>query len=67
MKVGFRKIWLDPNQMEKIQSTRTREGIRDLIQQGLIKRKFTTRGSYKPSKGPFLYAKEDIHSQLKKD
>eukprot|EP01132_Coremiostelium_polycephalum_P002669 gene2669-3312_t len=58
MKLGFNKIWLDPTQMEKIQSTKTRAGIRELIAQGLIKRKFTIRGSYKPKRGPFLVPRD---------
>ncbi|EGG21337.1 hypothetical protein DFA_01218 [Cavenderia fasciculata] len=59
LKVGSRKVWLDPSKMETIQKTKTREGIRELIAQGLIKRKFTIRGSYKASRGPFLYLKQD--------
>ncbi|GAM27407.1 hypothetical protein SAMD00019534_105830, partial [Acytostelium subglobosum LB1] len=60
LKVGARKIWLDPTKMETIQQTRTRSGIRDLISQGVIKRKFTIRGSNKPSRGPFLIPKVDL-------
>ncbi|EFA79312.1 hypothetical protein PPL_07730 [Heterostelium album PN500] len=60
LKVGARKVWLDPTKMEAIQQTKTREGIRELIAQGAIKRKFTLRGSYKSAKGPFLFPKEDL-------
>ncbi|KAK5575860.1 hypothetical protein RB653_006994 [Dictyostelium firmibasis] len=58
--VGAKKVWLDPNQMDKIKSVKTREGIRDLIAQGLIRRKFTVGGSCKPARGPFLYPKEEV-------
>ncbi|EAL72661.1 hypothetical protein DDB_G0270622 [Dictyostelium discoideum AX4] len=58
--VGAKKVWLDPTQMDKISKVKTREGIRELIAQGLIKRKFTIGGSYKPSRGPFLFPKDEF-------
>ncbi|KAF2078641.1 hypothetical protein CYY_000012 [Polysphondylium violaceum] len=60
MGVGWRKVWCDPTQMEKIKNTRTRAGIRELIAQGIIKRKFTERGSNKPKRGPFFIPKDSV-------
>ncbi|EGC31784.1 hypothetical protein DICPUDRAFT_156301 [Dictyostelium purpureum] len=60
LKVGAKKVWLDPTQMEKIRETKTREGIRQLISEGIIRRKFTPGGSWKPSRGPFLNPKDSV-------
>ena len=38
MKVGQRGCWLDPSKMNEIAKVKTRAGIRDLIEQGVIRR-----------------------------
>uniref|UniRef100_A0A6B2LV25 Large ribosomal subunit protein eL19 domain-containing protein n=1 Tax=Arcella intermedia TaxID=1963864 RepID=A0A6B2LV25_9EUKA len=44
LKVGQRKVWLDPSKMKVIESARTREAIRDLIAQNVIQLKPGYRG-----------------------
>ncbi len=37
LKVGVNRVWLDPDETETIQETLTREGIRELIADNIIK------------------------------
>mmetsp|Transcript_21437 Transcript_21437/g.31854 ORF Transcript_21437/g.31854 Transcript_21437/m.31854 type:complete len:130 (+) Transcript_21437:154-543(+) len=40
--VGRSKVWLDPNEKQRIAQARTRQEVRQLIQQGIIRKKVKT-------------------------
>jgi len=45
LKVGNGKVWLNPDEREKIASVMTKEDVRELIKNGLIKKKKTNEKS----------------------
>ncbi|MGN1362679.1 MAG: 50S ribosomal protein L19e [Methanobrevibacter sp.] len=58
LKVGLNRVWIDPEQIEEVSRAITRDGVRQLINQGAIKAK--------PKKGISSYRSKKIAQQKKK-
>lgn len=58
MKVGVNRIWMDPNQLDRITSAITKEDVRKLIKDGVIKER--------PVKGTSRSRAKRKHRQRKK-
>lgn len=58
LKVGLNRVWIDPEQIEEVSRAITREGVKQLIDQGAIKAK--------PQKGISSYRSKKIATQKKK-
>ncbi|MCQ2963958.1 MAG: 50S ribosomal protein L19e, partial [archaeon] len=51
LKVGVNCVWIDPNEIEEVSRAITRDGVRQLIDQGIIKAKPQTGiSSYRSKK-----------------
>ena len=58
LKVGLNRVWIDPERMEEVSMAITREGVKQLINDGAIKAK--------PQKGISSYRSKKIKEQKKK-
>ncbi|MDD5959363.1 MAG: 50S ribosomal protein L19e [Methanobrevibacter wolinii] len=58
LKVGLNRVWIDPEQIEEVSRAITRDGVRQLINQGAIKAK--------PKNGISSYRSKKIAQQKKK-
>ena len=58
LKVGLNRVWIDPDQIEEVSRAITRDGVRQLIDQGAIKAK--------PQKGISSYRSKKIAQQKAK-
>ena len=58
LKVGVNRVWIDPEQIEEVSRAITREGVKQLIDQKVIKPK--------PKKGISSYRSKKIAQQKKK-
>lgn len=58
LKVGLNRVWIDPEQIEEVSRAITRDGVRQLIDQGAIKAK--------PQTGISSYRSKKIAAQKKK-
>ena len=58
LKVGLNRVWIDPDMMEEVSAAITRDGVRQLINDGAIKAK--------PQKGISSYRSKKIAEQKKK-
>lgn len=58
LKVGVNRVWIDPEQMEEVSRAITRDGIRQLIDQDVIKAK--------PETGISSYRSKKLAEQKKK-
>ncbi|MCX8204232.1 MAG: 50S ribosomal protein L19e [Candidatus Nezhaarchaeota archaeon] len=56
--VGINRVWMDPDQLDKISSAITKEDVRKLIKEGLIKAR--------PVKGTSRSRKKERHKQRRK-
>ena len=57
LKVGLNRVWIDPEQIEEVSRAITRDGVRQLINQGAIKAK--------PKNGISSYRSKKIAQQKK--
>ena len=58
LKVGLNRVWIDPERMEEVSMAITREGVKQLINNGAIKAK--------PQKGISSYRSKKLAEQKKK-
>lgn len=58
LKVGLNRVWIDPERIEEVSRAITREGVKQLINNGAIKAK--------PEKGISSYRSKKIAEQKKK-
>ncbi|OPY25465.1 MAG: 50S ribosomal protein L19e [Methanobacterium sp. PtaU1.Bin242] len=58
LKVGLNRVWIDPENTEEVSRAITREGVKQLIDNGIIKAK--------PKKGISSYRSKKIAQQKKK-
>ena len=58
LKVGLNRVWIDPERMEEVSMAITREGVKQLIDNGAIKAK--------PQKGISSYRSKKLAEQKKK-
>ena len=58
LKVGLNRVWIDPEQIEEVSRAITREGVKQLINNGAIKAK--------PKKGISSYRSKKIAEQKSK-
>lgn len=58
LKVGLNRVWIDPEQIEEVSKAITREGVKQLINNGAIKAK--------PEKGISSYRSKKVAKQKKK-
>ena len=58
LKVGLNRVWIDPEQIDEVSKAITREGVKQLINNGAIKAK--------PEKGISSYRSKKIAQQKKK-
>ena len=58
LKVGVNRVWIDPDEIEEVSRAITRDGIKQLIDQGIIKAK--------PKTGISSYRSKKIKEQKKK-
>ena len=58
LKVGVNRVWIDPNEIEEVSRAITRDGVRQLIDQGIIKAK--------PQTGISSYRSKKLKEQKKK-
>ncbi len=58
LKVGLNRVWIDPEQIDEVSKAITREGVRQLINNGAIKAK--------PEKGISSYRSKKVAQQKKK-
>lgn len=58
LKVGLNRVWIDPEQIEEVSKAITREGVKQLINNGAIKAK--------PEKGISSYRSKKVSKQKKK-
>jgi large subunit ribosomal protein L19e len=58
LKVGLNRVWIDPDQIEEVSRAITREGVKQLINDGAI--------NAKPKKGISSYRSKKIAEQKKK-
>ena len=58
LKVGLNRVWIDPERMEEVSMAITREGVKQLINNGAIKAK--------PQKGISSYRSKKLGEQQKK-
>ena len=58
LKVGLNRVWIDPERMEEVSIAITREGVKQLINDGAIKAK--------PQKGISSYRSKKLAEQKKK-
>ena len=58
LKCGLNRVWIDPERMEEVSRAITRDGVRQLINDGAIKAK--------PEKGISSYRSKKIAEQKKK-
>lgn len=58
LKVGLNRVWIDPERMEEVSHAITRDGVRQLINDGAIKAK--------PKKGISSYRSKKLAEQKKK-
>lgn len=58
LKVGLNRVWIDPEKVEEVSRAITRDGVRQLINQGAIKAK--------PQQGISSYRSKKIAQQKKK-
>ena len=58
LKVGLNRVWIDPERIEEVSRAITRDGVRQLINQGAIKAK--------PKTGISSYRSKKIAQQKKK-
>lgn len=58
LKVGLNRVWIDPNQIEEVSRAITRNGVKQLIDNGAIKAK--------PQKGISSYRSKKLAEQKKK-
>ena len=58
LKVGVNRVWIDPEEIEEVSRAMTRDGIKQLIDQGIIKAR--------PKTGISSYRSKKIKEQKKK-
>ncbi len=58
LKVGLNRVWIDPERLEEVSMAITREGVKQLINDGAIKAK--------PQKGISSYRSKKIKEQKAK-
>ena len=65
LKVGVNRVWIDPEEIEEVSRAITRDGIKQLIDQGIIKAKPKTGiSSYRSKKSKSKRKKVNVKEEV---